>query len=79
MKLMTQYGLPKHPEIPNNLRLSVGPTCVRWEPHSVLTEGLILQTDVGDVQTPVCILIAMGDRRNELAIDELIYVRSDHI
>lgn len=51
-------------------------TCPRWEAHEVLAECLILQTDVSDVQTPVCILIALGERRNDLPINALVHVRS---
>lgn len=39
----------------------------------MLADFLTLQTEIGDVQTPASILIALGDRRNELPLDELTY------
>lgn len=45
-----------------------------WEPHEVMADGLVLQIEVGDIQTPVCILIALGERRNDLPITDIVYV-----
>lgn len=61
------------PEIPSVLKLGAQPTYQSWQPHDVLADGLQLQTDIGDVQTAVCILIAMGERRLQLPIDELTH------
>lgn len=46
----------------------------QWKPHDVITECLQLQTDAGDVQTAVCVLIALGDKRCDLPIDEVVCV-----
>lgn len=43
----------------------------RWEPNKTLADTLTLHADIGDVQSAVCILIVLGDRRNELAIDKI--------
>lgn len=45
-----------------------------WDPNQILADCLILQTDVGDVQTAISVLMVLGDRRNELPIDELVHV-----
>ncbi|XP_055380424.1 GATOR complex protein WDR24 [Condylostylus longicornis] len=58
------------PNPPNTLKLSTIPQIPMWEPHQVMTECLLLQTEVGDVQTSLCILIAMGESRNYLSIEE---------
>lgn len=51
------------------LKVSSSPPTIFWEPHNVLADCLTLQTEYGDVQTSVCILIALGSKRSELPID----------
>lgn len=51
------------------------PKQMQWEPHDVLAEGLNLQAEMGDVQTSVCILTVLGERRNEIPIEKIIQVR----
>lgn len=41
-----------------------------WEPHQIIAECLQLQADVGDVQTPLCVFIVLGQARKELPIHE---------
>lgn len=54
------------------LKVSIPPVPAEWEPYSVLRDCIYLQSDYGDVQTPVCILIALGaKKRAKLAIDEV--------
>ncbi|XP_058059631.1 GATOR complex protein WDR24 [Anopheles bellator] len=48
------------------------PTPPIWQPHQVLADCLSLQTEVGDVQTSSCILMALGERRHSLQIDETV-------
>ncbi|XP_055695511.1 GATOR complex protein WDR24 [Lutzomyia longipalpis] len=62
---------PPHP--PNLIKMSFMPYVPLWEPHDVLADCLILQADIGDVQTAVSILIALGEKRNELPIDKIIH------
>lgn len=40
----------------------------------MLADCLNLLADIDDIQTAVCILIALGERRNDLPIDESIHV-----
>uniref|UniRef100_A0A8D8G678 GATOR2 complex protein WDR24 n=1 Tax=Culex pipiens TaxID=7175 RepID=A0A8D8G678_CULPI len=44
-----------------------------WQPHQVLADCLCLQTEIGDVQTSSCILLALGERRHSLQIDQTVY------
>jgi WD repeat-containing protein 24 len=50
------------------------PNVTLWRPHQVLTDCLMLQTEIGDVQTSASILICLGDNRKELMIDETVHV-----
>lgn len=62
------------PHQQNLLKVSVAAQALPplWEPYSVLSDCLWLQADIGDVQTPVCILIALGSKkRTKLLIDEV--------
>ncbi|KXJ67822.1 GATOR2 complex protein WDR24 [Aedes albopictus] len=63
------------PNLPSFLKISDGNPVnpPLWEPHQVLADCLTLQTEIGDVQTATCILIALGDRRHSLQIDESIH------
>ena len=45
-----------------------------WEPHKFLADSLMLQTECGDIQTCVSILIVLGERRCEIPIDETLHV-----
>lgn len=47
-----------------------------FEPHESMAECLELLTDLGDVQTAVIILFALGESRNLLPLDDTIYVIS---
>lgn len=40
----------------------------------MLADCLTLLADIDDLQTAVCILIALGERRNDLPIDESVHV-----
>jgi WD repeat-containing protein 24 len=43
-----------------------------WKPFQVLADCLMLQSEVGDAQTPATILICLGDRREDLPIDKFV-------
>ncbi|KAG5666801.1 hypothetical protein PVAND_014811 [Polypedilum vanderplanki] len=44
-----------------------------WKPNQVLADCLVLQSEIGDVQTPTCILLCLGKRRrDDLPIDRMI-------
>lgn len=60
-------------EPPTILKISNAPIIPQWEPHQVLADTLMLQTDMGDVQTSVSILIVLGERRDDLPIDDYVY------
>lgn len=40
----------------------------------MLADCLMLLADVDDIQSAVCILIALGDRRKDLPLDEIVHV-----
>ncbi|CAO1423711.1 unnamed protein product [Diamesa hyperborea] len=44
-----------------------------WKPYQVLADCLLLQSEIGDVQTSTCILLVLGDRRDELPIDKFVH------
>lgn len=73
-----QEVVPEHevspPPAPSVLKITVMPPLPVWDPNPVLADCLILQTDLGDVQTAVSILLVLGDKRNDLPIDELVHV-----
>lgn len=46
----------------------------QWNAGKVLAECLNLLADIDDLQSAVCILIVLGDRRNDIPIDESIHV-----
>lgn len=58
----------------NILRVIHQPKQIQWEPNDVLSEGLNLQAEVGDVQTSVSILTVLGERRNDLPIEKIVQV-----
>lgn len=60
-------------EPPSTLKIILQPSISQWESHQVLTDCLMLQTDIGDVQTSVSVLIVLGDKRNDLSIDNNVY------
>ncbi|XP_035919644.1 GATOR complex protein WDR24 [Anopheles stephensi] len=67
----SQETSPPPNPAPSFLKISDhNPTPPMWEPHQVLADCLTLQTEIGDVQTSSCILMALGDRRHSLQIDE---------
>lgn len=45
-----------------------------WEPHQFVVDALMLQNDVGDVQTALTILIVMGEARQLLPIEDAVVV-----
>lgn len=45
-----------------------------WEPHQFVVDALMLQNDVGDVQTALTILIVMGEARQLLPIEDVVVV-----
>lgn len=45
-----------------------------WEPHQFVADALMLQNDVGDVQTALTVLIVIGEARKLLPIDDTIIV-----
>lgn len=47
---------------------------LQWNAGKVLAEALSLLADIDDLQSAVCILIVLGDRRNDIPIDESIHV-----
>lgn len=48
----------------------------QWNSGKVLAECLNLLADIDDLQTAVCILIALGERRSDLPINESVHVCS---
>uniref|UniRef100_A0A182SMJ3 WD repeat-containing protein 24 n=1 Tax=Anopheles maculatus TaxID=74869 RepID=A0A182SMJ3_9DIPT len=67
----SQETSPPPNAAPSFLKISDhNPTPPIWEPHQVLADCLTLQTEIGDVQTSSCILMALGERRHSLQIDE---------
>ncbi|XP_058130131.1 GATOR complex protein WDR24 [Anopheles ziemanni] len=69
----SQETSPPPNPAPSFLKISDhNPTPSIWEPHQVLADCLTLQTEVGDVQTSSCILMALGERRHSLQIDECV-------
>ncbi|GAB0092870.1 GATOR complex protein WDR24 [Sergentomyia squamirostris] len=62
---------PPHP--PNLIKMTSMPYVPFWEPHDVIADCLMLQADIGDVQTSVSILIALGEKRNDLPIDKSVH------
>lgn len=47
-----------------------------WEPHKFVSDALMLMNDVGDVQTALTVLIALGEARKLLPIDDALVVSS---
>lgn len=45
-----------------------------WEPHQFMADSLMLQTDVGDVQTALTVLIVLGEARKLLPIEDAVVV-----
>ncbi|XP_067618817.1 GATOR2 complex protein WDR24 [Eurosta solidaginis] len=60
------------PNMPNVLKVTTAPAIPIWEPHQFVADSVMLQGDVGDVQTAISILIAMGDARKLLQIDDIL-------
>ncbi|XP_037945419.1 GATOR complex protein WDR24 [Teleopsis dalmanni] len=56
--------------LPTILKVSNVPAIPMWEPHQFIADSLMLQNDVGDVQTALSILVAMGDARKLIPIEE---------
>lgn len=50
------------------------PPIPMWEPHQFVADALMLQNDVGDVQTALTILIVMGEARQMLPIEDAVVV-----
>lgn len=64
------------PETPSVLKVLQNTSIQQWNSGKVLADCLNLLADVDDLQTAVCILIALGERRNDLPIDESVHVSS---
>lgn len=62
---------PENP--PKILMVTEIPETPLWQPYQVLADCLNLQSEIGDVQTATCILICLGDRRDQLPIHKLIH------
>lgn len=60
--------------MPSVLKVNMTPAIPIWEPHQFVAESIMLQGDVGDVQTSVSILIAMGEARKLLQIEDSLVV-----
>ncbi|CAD6994446.1 unnamed protein product [Ceratitis capitata] len=60
------------PNTPSVLKVNSAPAIPIWEPHQFVAESIMLQGDVGDVQTTISILIAMGETRKLLQIDDAL-------
>ncbi|XP_055857530.1 GATOR complex protein WDR24 isoform X1 [Episyrphus balteatus] len=60
------------PDKPSLLKCSTVHIIPMWEPHQFIADSLKLQSDVGDVQTALCVVIAMGDARKFLPIEETL-------
>uniref|UniRef100_A0A1I8MUE5 GATOR2 complex protein WDR24 n=1 Tax=Musca domestica TaxID=7370 RepID=A0A1I8MUE5_MUSDO len=60
------------PNMPVELKVTSIPPVPLWEPHQFITDALLLQNDVGDVQTALSVLIAMGENRKYLPINETL-------
>ncbi|KAL9893205.1 GATOR complex protein WDR24 [Glossina fuscipes] len=58
------------PNVPAILKVNHIPPIPMWEPHQFIADALKLQNDVGDVQTALAVLIAMGESRKYLPIEE---------
>ncbi|XP_063233136.1 GATOR2 complex protein WDR24 [Bacillus rossius redtenbacheri] len=53
------------------LRVASAPRLAPWDPSGLVAEALRHHAALGDVQTPACVLLAMGERRRGLAaLDE---------
>jgi len=48
-----------------------------WEPHKFVSDALMLMNDVGDVQTALTVLIALGEARKLLPIEDALVVVND--
>lgn len=46
----------------------------QWNSAGTLADCLQLLADVDDIQSAVCILIVLGDRRKDIPLDELVHV-----
>lgn len=46
----------------------------QWDSAKMLADALQLLADIDDIQSAVCILIALGDRRKDIPIDDYIHV-----
>lgn len=67
------------PETPSVLKVLLqNATNPQWNSGKVLADCLNLLADIDDLQTAVCILIALGERRNDLPIDESVHVCMVH-
>lgn len=71
---MLIFVLIQPPNLPTILKVSSVPPLPVWEPHQFLANALMLQNDVGDVQTALAVLIVMGDHRKFLPIEESLIV-----
>lgn len=45
-----------------------------WDSARILADCLLLLADVDDIQSAVCILIVLGERRKDIPIDDLVHV-----
>lgn len=66
--------LAQPPKIPSILKISTMPPIPMWESHQFIADCLMLQSDLGDIQTALSVLIAIGDARKLLLIDDALIV-----
>ncbi|XP_052853922.1 GATOR complex protein WDR24 isoform X2 [Drosophila gunungcola] len=60
------------PHVPTVLKVSHAPPIPMWEPHKFVSDALMLMNDVGDVQTALTVLIALGEARKLLPIEDTL-------
>ncbi|XP_068157642.1 GATOR2 complex protein WDR24 [Drosophila tropicalis] len=59
------------PHVPTVLKVPHVPIPM-WEPHKFVADALMLQNDVGDVQTALTVIIALGEARKLLPLEEAL-------
>lgn len=56
------------------MKITSVPPVPLWEPHQFIADALLLQNDIGDVQTVLAVLIVLGENRKYLPIDDALIV-----
>lgn len=64
-------SIPQPPDPPSIISVPELSEIHVWKPFQVLADCLLLQSEVGDVQTPTSILLCMREHRDDLPIDVL--------